>query len=68
MVIKKLTKSLLKSIRLSEYQQLRVLLASKVAPSVPLSVVNMYILKYFISVDDVLRLKILLLIDRLFVA
>ena len=68
MVIKKLTKSLLKSICLSEYQQLRVLLASKVAPSVPLSVVNMYILKYFISVDDVLRLKILLLIDRLFVA
>lgn len=53
---------------MSEYQQLRVLLTSKVAPSVPLPVVNMYILKYFVSVDDVLRLKILLVIYRLFVA
>jgi len=58
----------MKSICLSEYQQLRVLLTSEIAPSVPLPVVNMYILKHFVSVDDVLRLKILLVIYRLFVA
>lgn len=68
MVAEQLTISFPKSICLSEDQKLRVLLTFKVAPCVPLPVVNMYILKYFVSVDNVLRLEILLIVYRLFVA
>lgn len=53
---------------MSKYQKLRVLLASKVAPCVPLPVVNMYVLKDFVSVDNVLRFEIFRIIYRLLVA
>ena len=68
MAIEQLTKSFPKGICLSEDQKLRVLLTSKVAPRVPLPVVDMYILKYFFSVDNVLRLEVFLRIHRLLVA
>lgn len=68
MAIEQLTKSFPKGICLSEDQKLRVLLTCKVAPRVPLPVVDMYILKYFFSVDDVLRLEVFLTIHRLSVA
>lgn len=66
--MEKLTISFSKSICLSEYQKLRGFLTSKVAPCVPLPVVNMYILKDFISVDNVLRFKIFQFVNKLFVA
>jgi hypothetical protein len=53
---------------LPEYQKLGVLLTIEIAPCVLRSMIDMHVFEYFVSVDDVLRLKVFFDVHRPFVA
>jgi len=67
-MVVRLTKPILEGICLSEDQKFGFVLTIKIAPLVLLAMVDMYILEHFISVDNVLRFKIFLGIDRSLIA
>jgi hypothetical protein len=53
---------------LPENQELGIFLTIEITPCVVLSVIDMHIFEYFVSIDDVLRFEVFLDIHRTLVA